>query len=278
MGEEYEIVESVEIQPDTEDVSMGPDADMAPPVEAVEQEGDILEPVPVDTGEYTADTPVDAAEVPASVSSDRVDEIVEAVLSDDRVTGLLDSFEYTMQTVTDMASAATEAVDREAAYREVEDREEDTRDPVVVISADELLDRLEVRQAESAQAAQAAQSVQAPVKSSSMDGQTVAASVPAATRGGEILVPEGGEVAVIDVIAQLVQAIYDHFTENDNDNLSGIRETLTEIKSSVEPHPLLDTPFEEYTVTEGLLLVAVLWFVVLTPCIKMLKGGFSWLN
>lgn len=41
-------------------------------------------------------------------------------------------------------------------------------------------------------------------------------------------------------------------------------------------HPALTTPFSEYTVTEGLLLLAVLGAFV-SKLAKMLKGGFSWL-
>lgn len=41
-------------------------------------------------------------------------------------------------------------------------------------------------------------------------------------------------------------------------------------------HPALDTPFDEYTVMEGLLLLFLV-LIVLSWCVKMLKGGFSWL-
>lgn len=41
-------------------------------------------------------------------------------------------------------------------------------------------------------------------------------------------------------------------------------------------HPLLTTPFEDYTVTEGLLLLALV-LAVISLCIRMLKEGFSWL-
>lgn len=51
---------------------------------------------------------------------------------------------------------------------------------------------------------------------------------------------------------------------------------LETIQQDVEPHPFLTTDFEDYTVTEGLLLLALLLAVV-SVCIKMLKEGFSWL-
>ncbi len=41
-------------------------------------------------------------------------------------------------------------------------------------------------------------------------------------------------------------------------------------------HPFLTTPFEDYTVVEGLLLLILLLFFI-SGCIKMLKEGFSWL-
>lgn len=51
---------------------------------------------------------------------------------------------------------------------------------------------------------------------------------------------------------------------------------LTEIRDAVETHPLLSTDFADYTVVEGLLL-ALLLCVIGSWCVKMLKGGFSWL-
>ena len=51
---------------------------------------------------------------------------------------------------------------------------------------------------------------------------------------------------------------------------------LTEIHD-VTVHPLLTTNFADYTVLEGLLLLLVLWLAIINPCIRMLKGGFSWL-
>lgn len=42
-------------------------------------------------------------------------------------------------------------------------------------------------------------------------------------------------------------------------------------------HPMLTTPFEDYTVTEGLLLLLLL-SVFVAACVKLLKGGFAWLR
>lgn len=52
-------------------------------------------------------------------------------------------------------------------------------------------------------------------------------------------------------------------------------EILRDISATVS-HPLMTTPFSEYTVTEGLLLILVI-FCVLSICLKMIKGGFYWL-
>lgn len=41
-------------------------------------------------------------------------------------------------------------------------------------------------------------------------------------------------------------------------------------------HPALETPFEDYSVSEGLLLL-LLVLLLLSWCVKMIKGGFSWL-
>ena len=51
---------------------------------------------------------------------------------------------------------------------------------------------------------------------------------------------------------------------------------LETIQTHLTPHPFLTTPFEEYTVTEGLLLLLVL-AAFAGCCIKLLRRGFSWL-
>ena len=108
---------------------------------------------------------------------------------------------------------------------------------------------------------------------------TVKAAPTVTANAGEILVPGETELTVIEV----VQAILEYFQSDDNDLLTGIRDntadiknTVTEIKTAVV-HPMMETPFADYSVTEGLLLVLVLWLAVLNPCIRMIKGGFSWL-
>lgn len=53
-------------------------------------------------------------------------------------------------------------------------------------------------------------------------------------------------------------------------------ELLETIQKDVSPHPFLTTDFADYTVTEGLLLMALL-LAVISLCVKMLKEGFAWL-
>jgi len=42
-------------------------------------------------------------------------------------------------------------------------------------------------------------------------------------------------------------------------------------------HPLMTTSFQDYTVTEGLLLL-ILLAAFAAACVKILKGGFQWLR
>lgn len=60
--------------------------------------------------------------------------------------------------------------------------------------------------------------------------------------------------------------------------LDQIKETLDDTYTIIEDtqHPLLDTPFSEYTVTEGLLLILVI-SIVFVCIVKIVKWGFSWL-
>lgn len=60
------------------------------------------------------------------------------------------------------------------------------------------------------------------------------------------------------------------------DCLNTIQGRLNTIQE-VTDHPALTTPFEDYTVTEGLLLLLFL-SVFVTACVKLLKGGFAWLR
>ena len=79
----------------------------------------------------------------------------------------------------------------------------------------------------------------------------------AAESGGEPT-SEPAEVAPVEIagMEQLLQ------------NLENMETTVV--------HSALETPFEEYTVTEGLLLLLLVLLVVF-QCVKMIKGGFAWL-
>lgn len=62
------------------------------------------------------------------------------------------------------------------------------------------------------------------------------------------------------------------------DEFLGDSSEETEILAEVVEveRPFLTTSFEEYSVTEGLLLMILLLAVVMI-CVKMVKGGFFWL-
>lgn len=72
--------------------------------------------------------------------------------------------------------------------------------------------------------------------------------------------------------------------ENQSDTSIAIEEVLgdsseeTEVLAEVVEveRPFLTTSFEDYTVTEGLLLMILLLAVVVI-CVKLVKGGFYWL-
>lgn len=110
--------------------------------------------------------------------------------------------------------------------------------PVEVVTVDDLLDRLTgTDQDETAEPSREEESSEAPEET---------LEEPAAA--------EPVEVAGMDAVLKY---------------LEGIRQT--------EEHPALTTPFEAYTVTEGLLLLLFLSVFVMA-CLRMLKGGFKWLR
>ena len=61
------------------------------------------------------------------------------------------------------------------------------------------------------------------------------------------------------------------------DAVTQVGDEVTEMQLSMDSHPMLTTPFENYTVTEGLLLLLLL-SVFIAACTRMLKGGLSWLR
>lgn len=64
--------------------------------------------------------------------------------------------------------------------------------------------------------------------------------------------------------------------EGMNSDVDGIREAVEGIQQALD-HPLMTTSFQDYNVTEGLLLLLLL-SAFIAACAKMLKGGFSWLR
>jgi hypothetical protein len=73
----------------------------------------------------------------------------------------------------------------------------------------------------------------------------------------------------------------DLFTEVDTGpmEIKGMDKLLTyaETVQQTLDHPVLTTSFQDYTVTEGLLLLIML-AAFAAACIKILKGGFQWLR
>lgn len=118
-------------------------------------------------------------------------------------------------------------------------------DSVTVVSVDELIDRL----------------VQ-----NTQDEEGTVESVEAA----EVIPEDPGDVGVDDVVPGLIGDAVDI--------LLGIRNGMKNVESieQVVNHPALTTPFQEYTVTEGLLLLLLLFFF-LKACMDMIRRAFSWL-
>ena len=59
-------------------------------------------------------------------------------------------------------------------------------------------------------------------------------------------------------------------------DVDGIQQAVDVVRQTVD-HPLMTTSFQDYTVTEGLLLLLLLSAFV-AACARMLKEGFSWLR
>lgn len=118
--------------------------------------------------------------------------------------------------------------------------EPEPADPLTVVSVDELIDRL----------------VQG-----SQDEETSEEAPPEETEP----LPEEGDL----------------FTEVDTGpmEIKGMDKLLTYVETIQQTldHPALTTSFQDYTVTEGLLLL-ILLAAFAAACIRILKGGFSWLR
>ena len=84
-----------------------------------------------------------------------------------------------------------------------------------------------------------------------------------------------GDVVDDVVIDRELGKINGHLSEIEED--TGKIEEYTGTVVQILDHPAFTTPFEDYTVTEALLLFLLL-SVFLTTCARMLRGGLSWLR
>lgn len=108
-------------------------------------------------------------------------------------------------------------------------------------------------------------------------GTTLAMEPGVDVLAGEIVgEPVTGE-PVIDT-ALLLLDLLDALTgeEGMTDDVDGIQEAVEGIQQALD-HPLMTTSFQDYNVTEGLLLLLLL-SAFIAACAKILKGGFSWLR
>lgn len=117
-------------------------------------------------------------------------------------------------------------------------------DPVTVVSVDELIDRL----VQSSEPGEEENTPDEPVPENSAE----------APAEGDILLSE---------------------TDPGPMEIKGMDKLLTyaETIQHTLDHPALTTSFQDYTVTEGLLLL-ILLAAFAAACIKILKGGFQWLR
>lgn len=78
--------------------------------------------------------------------------------------------------------------------------------------------------------------------------------------------------------ALLLLDLFDALTgeEGMTSDVDGIQVAVEGIQQALD-HPLMTTSFQDYNVTEGLLLLLLL-SAFIAACAKMLKGGFSWLR
>lgn len=118
--------------------------------------------------------------------------------------------------------------------------------PVEVISVDELLERLQGE-------ADEPQETQPPEETPPADpGDTLAVEI------------DPGTLAVLDSLGDIKR------------ELVLVSDQLADIQLH-QTRPVLTTPFEDYTVMEGLLLLLLL-AAFAAACAKILKGGLSWLK
>lgn len=129
--------------------------------------------------------------------------------------------------------------------------------PMEVISVDELLDRLAPEEP-----AEIAEPVDA------LD------DIPVVEPDPVIGLVEGVVEHLLDMIVDLGK-IEEH-TNEIKKNTNEISINLETVVQTLD-HPALTTSFADYTVTEALLLLLLL-FAFVSACARMLRGGFQWLR
>lgn len=119
--------------------------------------------------------------------------------------------------------------------------------PVEVISVEELLERL-----------------QGETDTSPEESQEPAEPPPADPGDTAVVEIDPGTLAVLDRLSDIKQ------------KLVQVSDQLADIQLH-QTRPVLTTPFEDYTVMEGLLLLLLL-AAFAAVCAKILRGGLSWLK
>lgn len=95
---------------------------------------------------------------------------------------------------------------------------------------------------------------------------------------GEIDVPVPAPDPATAIVEQVVEHLLDMIVDlgKIEEHTKAI-EGYTETVALTVDHPALTTSFEDYTVSEALLLLLLL-FAFVSACARMLRGGFSWLR
>lgn len=106
-------------------------------------------------------------------------------------------------------------------------------------------------------------------------GQASAEELPAEELPADETTADPGDVQAVELdpaTLALLDAVKGIKTE-----LIQISDQVAEIQLASDGKPLLTTPFEDYSVSEGLLLLLLL-SLFLSACYKILRGGLQWLR
>lgn len=139
--------------------------------------------------------------------------------------------------------------------------------PVQVVSVDELIDRL--TQGGDQAAEPGADDASADTAALDGVGDVV----------GDVVtdVPTEPDPS-LEILHQLISKVSDLLIDMGDiaDSTKDIQERMEIVEQTLD-HPALTTSFQDYTVTEALLLLLLL-AAFLSACARMLKGGLSWLR